>query len=81
MAALSHPHIHQLAAIGVHIIVLNVSYRQTVLDPLLVFVRVHYIGRASLCILLTLVVQRLSLKNQEERSLCDKSMKFGGDMQ
>ena len=28
-----------------------------------------------------LVVQRLSLKNQEERSLCDKSMKFGEDMQ
>jgi len=27
------------------------------------------------------LVQRLSLKNQEERLLCDKSMKFGGDMQ
>jgi len=27
------------------------------------------------------IVQRLNLKNQEERSLCDKSMKFGGDMQ
>ena len=26
-----------------------------------------------------LLVQRLSLKNQEECSLCDKSMKFGGD--
>ena len=29
----------------------------------------------------THIVKRLSLKNQEERSLCDKSMKFGGDMQ
>jgi len=38
-----------------------------------------------ICILVTLIlgclVQRLSLKNQEERSLCDKSMKFGGDVE
>ena len=31
--------------------------------------------------LTVLIVQRLSLKNEEECSLCDKkSMKFGGDM-
>jgi len=36
---------------------------------------------AAFCQTHNILVQRLSLKNQEERSLCDKSMKFGGDMQ